>query len=45
MGKGSKWRKTDFKKYFENWSNISRKSDKIHYKKKQVKQGKTTYNY
>jgi len=44
MGKGSKWRKTDFKKYFENWNSI-KKSKKINDKEGVKKNGKTTFKY
>lgn len=44
MGKGSKWRNTDFKKYFDNFDKI-KKSKKIEHKEKTEKNGKTTYKY
>ena len=44
MGKGSRWRKTDFKKYFINWEKI-KKTNAIIYKEKTNKNGKTTYKY
>jgi hypothetical protein len=44
MGKGSKWRKTDFSKYFENWNTIKKTKNKRH-KEEIKKQGKTTYKY
>ena len=44
MGKGSKWRETDFKKYYENWSSIKKSKTKKH--KEEIKsKGKTTYKY
>ena len=27
-GKGDKWRKTDFKKYFDNWEKVKLSKDK-----------------
>lgn len=45
MGKGSRWRKTDFKKYFENWKGIKKNSNSQTYKDKVQKLGKTTYKY
>jgi len=27
-GKGDKWRKTDFKKYFDNWEKVKTKKEK-----------------
>lgn len=27
-GKGDKWRKTDFKKYFDNWEKVKIKKEK-----------------
>lgn len=44
MGKGSKWRKTDFKKYFENWKNIKKSKTNSH-KEEVKKDSKTTYKY
>lgn len=44
MGKGSKWRETDFKKYFENWNNI-KKSKKSISKESVKKNGRTTFKY
>jgi hypothetical protein len=44
MGKGSRWRKTDYKKYFENWDNI--KKSKREKAKEEVKtKSKTIYKY
>jgi hypothetical protein len=44
MGKGSKWRETNFKKYFDNWKDIKKSKKKLH--KEQVKsKNKTTYKY
>lgn len=45
MSKGSKWRKTDFKKYFENWTGIKNKSKSKTHKEEIKKTGKTTYKY
>jgi hypothetical protein len=44
MGKGSSWRKTDFKKYFENWKDIKKsKTSKV---KEEIKtKSKTTFKY
>jgi len=46
MGKGSKWRETDYKKYYENWEKI-KSSKENNTVKEQItkKNGKTTYNY
>jgi len=44
MGKGSAWRKTDFKKFFENMDGI--KKSKVKRSKEETKnKGKTTYKY
>ena len=47
MGKGSKWRETDYKKYFDNWEKIEKKDkkEKEIIKSKTTKKGKTTYVY
>ena len=47
MGKGSKWRETDYKKYYENWEKIKPvKSSNTEEKSQPIKKnGKTTYNY
>jgi len=49
MGKGSKWRETDYKKYYENWENIKsvKPGDKSNKKNIEVviKNRKTTYKY
>lgn len=44
MGKGSKWRNTDFKKYFKNWNGIKPSKTKNH-KEEIKKENKTTYKY
>jgi hypothetical protein len=44
MGKGSKWRNTDFKKFFHNFDQI-KKNKKTQHKEKTEKNGKTTYRY
>jgi len=44
MSKGSKWRKTDYKRYFENWESI-KPSKKKNYKEKIENKGKTTFKY
>lgn len=44
MSKGSRWRKTDYKKYFENFDKIKSSNRKI-YKEKVKSKGKTTYKY
>ena len=44
MGKGSKWRKTDFKKFFNNFDSIKPANKKLH-KEEVKKAGKTTYKY
>lgn len=46
MGKGSKWRETDFKKYFDNWEKIKKsKNNKEEEIKVVDKKGKKTYIY
>jgi hypothetical protein len=46
MGKGSMWRKTDYKKYHENWEKIKTDSKKeTSAKEVKKKNGKTTYKY
>jgi hypothetical protein len=46
MGKGSKWRETDYKKYYSNWESIKKKKDnKDTFKEVTVKKGKKTYTY
>lgn len=44
MGKGSQWRKTDFKKYFDNIKDI-KKSKTKNYKEEIKTKSKTTYKY
>lgn len=44
MGKGSKWRKTDFRKFFTNFDNI-KKSKKTSAKEEIKSKSKTTYKY
>lgn len=44
MGKGSKWRKTDFKKFFLNFDNI-KKTKTSPVKEEIKKKSKTTYKY
>jgi hypothetical protein len=44
MGKGSKWRKTDFKKYFDNFDKIKKKKSSAK-KGVTVSQSKITYKY
>lgn len=43
-GKGDKWRKTDFKKYFENFDEI-KKSEKSNLVEVKRVKGKVTYVY
>ena len=46
MGKGSKWRETDYKKYYENWEKIKLSKNKVSEGVEVVKKkGKTTYKY
>lgn len=46
MGKGDKWRKTDYKNFFENFDNIKFKKNKKSNDVKEVKtKNKTTYKY
>lgn len=47
MGKGSKWRKTDYKSFFDNFDNIkfSKKGKNDSNKKIEVKKNKTTIKY
>jgi hypothetical protein len=47
MGKGDKWRKTDFKNFFENFANIKfKKKNNSSEKKEGIRvKGKTTYKY
>ena len=48
MGKGSKWRETDFNKYYSNWEKIktnSKDNVKPDYKEVTKKNGKSTYKY
>ena len=45
MGKGSKWRETDFKKYFDNWEKIKKDKDSEEEIKVVDKKGKKTYIY
>lgn len=44
MGKGDKWRKTDYKNYFSNFDNIKFKKKKDS-QKEEKKKNKTTYKY
>lgn len=44
MSKGSNWRKTDYKKYFDNFDNI-KKSKKSNAKEEIKSKSKTTYKY
>jgi len=47
MGKGSKWRETDFKKYFDNytWEKNKKNEDSKEEIKVVDKKGKKTYIY
>ena len=47
MGKGSKWRKTDYQKFFDNFDNIkfSKKRKDESQKTVKVKKNKTTIKY
>jgi len=45
MSKGDKWRKTDYKKFFDNFNQIKFKKPKDSSKSEIKKQGKTTYKY
>lgn len=46
MGKGSKWRKTDYRSFFDNFDNIKFKKKKSDDSKNTiVKKNKTTYKY
>jgi hypothetical protein len=44
-GKGDKWRKTDYKKYFTNWENIKLFPNKNTKTKIKKNKNKTTYVY
>ena len=44
MSKGCKWRKTDYKKFFDNFDNI-KKSKKSAAKEEIKSKSKTTYKY
>jgi len=46
MGKGSKWRDTDYKKYYDNWEVIKKEKPSSKEEKNcTIKKGKKTYTY
>lgn len=46
MGKGSKWRETDYKKYYSNWELIKKNKKTKELKEEcTIKKGKKTYTY
>lgn len=45
MGKGSKWRATDYKKYFNNWEKIKKTEPQKNENTITIKNGKKTYKY